>query len=207
VQYAAKPLGFGIRPAVVVVDYENAFTQAGEPFGWDCSAAIASTKQLLDAARGAEVPIFFAVVAYDDSDVAGGSDVWLRKHPSLSALRTGSSAVEVDSRLRRTPSEPLLVKKYASAFFGTTLTSRLNSQAVDTLLFAGCNTGGCVRATVVDAIQYGFFRSGRGDGQRPDPSVARPGPARSRLEVRREIVSLASAVDHLAATSRYASSG
>lgn len=50
----------------------------------------------------------------------------------------------------------LLVKKYASCFFGTDLVARLQSRRVDTVLLAGCTTSGCVRATAVDACSYGF---------------------------------------------------
>ena len=71
-------------------------------------------------------------------------------------LRTGTPEVELDQRLQRMPSEGWLVKKYASCFFGTDLSSRLLSQGIDTLLIAGCTTSGCVRATAVDALQTGF---------------------------------------------------
>ena len=54
------------------------------------------------------------------------------------------------------PSDSLLVKKYASCFFGTDLIPRLNNQRVDTLIITGCTTSGCVRATAVDAVQNGF---------------------------------------------------
>jgi nicotinamidase-related amidase len=64
--------------------------------------------------------------------------------------------VEVDPRLNRRPNEMLLVKKYASCFFGTDLASRLLSRRVDTLLITGCTTSGCVRASAVDACSYGF---------------------------------------------------
>ncbi len=47
-------------------------------------------------------------------------------------------------------------KKYPSVFFGTDLFSRLTGAGVDTLVVAGCSTSGCVRATVVDALSYGF---------------------------------------------------
>ena len=71
-------------------------------------------------------------------------------------LAEGSRWVEVDPRLRRRPTEILVNKKYASAFFGTALASTLNALRVDTLIVAGCTTSGCVRATVVDGLQYGL---------------------------------------------------
>jgi len=50
----------------------------------------------------------------------------------------------------------VLLKKYASCFFGTDLASRLISRGADTLIITGCTTSGCVRAGAVDALQYGF---------------------------------------------------
>jgi nicotinamidase-related amidase len=82
--------------------------------------------------------------------------VWFEKFPSLDNLREGNRDVELDGRLGRLPNERLVVKKYASAFFGTALASELIALGVDTLIVTGATTSGCVRATVVDALQNGF---------------------------------------------------
>ena len=71
-------------------------------------------------------------------------------------LKAGTNAVEVDKRLDMQPTDSLLVKKYASCFFGTDLASRLMNLHADTLIITGCTTSGCVRATAVDAVQNGF---------------------------------------------------
>ena len=71
-------------------------------------------------------------------------------------MKAGTPAVEVDQRLDMRPTDSLLVKKYASCFFGTDLVPRLMNQRVDTLIITGCTTSGCVRATAVDAVQSGF---------------------------------------------------
>jgi nicotinamidase-related amidase len=52
--------------------------------------------------------------------------------------------------------ERVLEKKYPSAFFGTTLATELRVAGVDTLVVCGVSTSGCVRATVLDAMCYGF---------------------------------------------------
>jgi nicotinamidase-related amidase len=54
------------------------------------------------------------------------------------------------------PAEPVIEKRYASAFFGTHLASTLTAAGIDTVIVAGCTTSGCVRATVVDALQNGL---------------------------------------------------
>jgi maleamate amidohydrolase len=50
----------------------------------------------------------------------------------------------------------VLTKLFASAFFGTALSSLLTAQRCDSLIVTGASTSGCVRATVVDALQLGF---------------------------------------------------
>jgi maleamate amidohydrolase len=64
--------------------------------------------------------------------------------------------VELDARLGRRDDEALVIKKYASAFFGTDLATRLTARGVDTILLCGCTTSGCVRASAVDGLQHGF---------------------------------------------------
>jgi N-formylmaleamate deformylase len=76
--------------------------------------------------------------------------------PALTELVAGSPACELDPRLERRPHEPLIMKKYTSSFFGTCLVPTLVSSGADTLVIVGASTSGCVRATVVDAVQFGF---------------------------------------------------
>lgn len=147
-------VGFGRHPAVVVVDLMRAFTDSRSPLGADLDAEIAATVELLAAAREARVPIVFVTTEYRaDLEDAG---VFVDKVPSLRELRSGSSAVGLDPRLGRREGEPILVKKFASAFFGTDLAERLRGNEIDTALIVGCTTSGCIRATVVDAMQHGF---------------------------------------------------
>lgn len=148
-------LGFGSRPALVIVDLVNGFTDPASPLGSSMTAEVEATKIVLGVARVKRIPTFFTTVAYDDSDLQD-SGVWAKKIAGLTILRNGSTAVQVDERLERAPDEAILVKKYASAFFGTDLGSRLTSRSIDTILIAGCSTSGCVRATAVDALQLGF---------------------------------------------------
>ena len=150
----AARVGFGRRPAVIVVDYIVGFTDRRSPLAGDFEPELAATRRLLGAARRARVPVFFTTVAYEaDLKDAG---LFVKKVPSLRYLKQGSRWVEVDPRLGRRKAEILIDKKYASAFFGTSLASTLTALQVDTLIVTGCTTSGCVRATVVDALQHGF---------------------------------------------------
>jgi maleamate amidohydrolase len=151
----ARTLGFGARPAVVVVDLTRGFTDPEMPLAADLDEEVGATARLLDAARLAGCPVYFANAQYDDPDLADAG-VWAQKIPANASLRTGSPGAELDPRLSRRPEEPVVVKKYASAYFGTDLASRLTSRGIDTILLAGCTTSGCVRATAVDGLQHGF---------------------------------------------------
>ena len=69
-------------------------------------------------------------------------------HPELAAFAPG---------LEPRAGETLITKQYASAFFATSLASTLTASGIDTVLIAGVSTSGCIRASAVDACQYGFI--------------------------------------------------
>jgi nicotinamidase-related amidase len=76
--------------------------------------------------------------------------------PSLGILLKGTPLVEVDQRIQPLPGERVFEKKYASAFFGTDLDVELRKLGVDTVIMTGCTTSGCIRASAIDSLQYGF---------------------------------------------------
>ena len=76
--------------------------------------------------------------------------------PSLNLLDAGSYWVEVDSRLGRLASEPLIEKQWASAFYQTNLHQQMGALSIDSLVIAGLTTSGCVRASAVDAMQHNY---------------------------------------------------
>ncbi|MDI2125960.1 isochorismatase family protein [Yinghuangia seranimata] len=146
----------GTRPAVVVVDLTRGFTEPGYPTGADLTDEVAATGDLLAAARRAGAPVVFTAIAYTPAEADGHAVVWLDKAPGMRALREGSDAVALDPRLPMRESDHLVVKKGASAFFGTGLAALLSGMGTDTVLVCGATTSGCVRATAVDAVQSGF---------------------------------------------------
>jgi nicotinamidase-related amidase len=159
-----RPTRRGSRPAVLVVDFTYGFTDTAYPTASDMGREIAATRELLDGARKVGVPIAFTTISYEDAHLS--SLPWLRKAPGLAALRAGTRLVEVDERLARRSGEPLVAKLGASAFFGTGLGTILASWRADTLIVTGATTSGCVRASVVDAVQSGY------DVLVPEPCVA-----------------------------------
>ncbi len=148
-------IGYGERPALIVIDLVRGFTNPEMPLGADLSAQISVTRHLIEASRETGIPIYYTTVSYEERDIRDAG-IWARKMSGIMTMRAGTPEVEVDPALGRLPEEPMITKKYASAFFGTDLLSRLNSQRIDTLLIAGCTTSGCVRATAVDAVQNGL---------------------------------------------------
>lgn len=146
-------IGFGARPCLLVVDITRGFTDPSLPLGADLTQVIDAINTLLRVARARDIPIIFSVVSYDDLREAG---LWIKKVPGLASLLAGSGGEVLDERLGRRPGEQILVKKFGSCFFGTPLASQLTAQGVDTVIVTGVSTSGCVRATVIDAVQNGF---------------------------------------------------
>lgn len=147
-------VGFGQRPALLIVDLIRGFTDQRSPLGGELETQVEAVQTLLAAARKSGVPSIFTTVSYGTDLQDAGK--WIRKIPSNSWLTEGSEWVEPDERLGRRSDETLLTKKYASCFFATDLAPRLISMNIDTLIIVGCTTSGCIRATAVDSCSYGF---------------------------------------------------
>jgi maleamate amidohydrolase len=147
--------GFGRRPALIVVDMTLGFTDPESPLGSDLDGPAEAIQRVLTAARPAEIPVVFTTVAYRESDKLTAA-AFIDKVPALLTLEAGSRWAEVDPRIAPRETEPVLNKLFASGFFGTGLSSLLTAAGADTLIVTGASTSGCVRATVVDALQYGF---------------------------------------------------
>lgn len=146
--------GFGDRAAVLVVDFQNGFTNPESPVGGDFSAEIAATASLLEAARSHGLPVAYTAVGFDPGLQDGSA--WLRKMPGLSVLVDGTAWCAIDERVAPVPGDPVWVKRASSAFFGTPLIPFLTAAQIDTLIVTGCVTSGCVRATTIDAVSWGY---------------------------------------------------
>jgi maleamate amidohydrolase len=167
-------LGFGRRPAVLVVDFINAYTTEGSPlFAAPVVAAVTETAAVLALAREKSVPVIYTRVIYNRNGLDGG--IFVKKVPALLKMVEGEPLADIVPQLPPAPQDVVIHKQYASAFFGTSLAAMLTAQGVDTLILAGCSTSGCIRATAVDGMQYGFRvivpRECVGD-RRPEPHEA-----------------------------------
>jgi maleamate amidohydrolase len=148
-------MGFGHSPAIIVVDFIRAYTMLGSPlYAPAVVEAVTATAPLLDAARKSGIPVIYTRVLYHRSGCDGG--LFVRKVPVLRGMVEGEVLADIVPELPPGPDDVILIKQYASAFFGTSLAAMLTAQGVDTLIITGCSTSGCVRATAVDAMQHGF---------------------------------------------------
>lgn len=148
-------VGWGARPAVVVIDLVRAYTHPDGPFALpDAAAAVRATAELVEAARSVGAPVCWTVVRYAPDLADGG--LFVRKVPALACFAEGASGGWGDLALAPAPREVVVVKQYASAFFGTSLATTLHASGVDTVVLAGVSTSGCVRATAMDALNSGF---------------------------------------------------
>jgi nicotinamidase-related amidase len=144
----------GERPAVLVVDFSCGFTDPESALGADMTDEVEATKRILDLARARGLAVIFTSIGFEPSLKDGG--LWLQKAPALADLQLGGHWVAIDPRLEPREDETVVLKKGASAFFGTNLAAILISQGVDTVILCGATTSGCVRATAVDLLQHGF---------------------------------------------------
>ena len=147
--------GFGQRPALLVIDVNVGFTDPASPLVCDLEDVVAAIRRLLDEFRRVKLPIVYTTVSYDEGDKVAAA-AFIDKIPALLTLEAGSPWVEIDPRIAPLPGEPVLNKLFASAFFGTPLSSLLASGGCDSVVVTGASTSGCVRATAVDAIQHGY---------------------------------------------------
>jgi maleamate amidohydrolase len=146
--------GFGRHPGVLVVDFCQGMTDPRSPLGSDMSAALACTARLLEVGRARGVPIVYTTVKYALGCADGGA--FVEKVPALRIFEEGGPWSSIDERVTPHAGEVVLVKKFASAFFGTNAASLFVSYGVDTIIVCGSTTSGCVRASALDALQSGF---------------------------------------------------
>lgn len=145
----------GSRPALLIVDVVLAYLTEGSALFMETAAAARdSNTRLAAAARAAGVPVMFTNVQYKPNGSDGG--LFYKKAPVLKAFIEGSPLGAFPPELTPQPGEAVFTKQYPSAFFGTGLAEGLHAEGIDTLLITGYSTSGCVRASALDAMQYGF---------------------------------------------------
>ncbi len=157
---ARARFGFGEKLAIVNVDPQKSYTR---PDLYK-TAYITDPRQMehineiSKLARKRSMPVVWTHVAYMDN--AADAGVWGTRTDtpdSLQNIKQGSDRSEFDDRLEIDRSvDAVYEKRMPSAFFETRLASFLTWHKVDTVVVTGGSTSGCVRATAVDALSYGY---------------------------------------------------
>lgn len=148
-------IGFGEHPALLIVDFINAYITPASPlYAPDVVTAVNETVSLLEQARRKQIPVVYTKVLYNKNFKDGG--LFVQKVPALKMMVEGEPLAEIVPSLTPLETDIVIIKQYASAFFGTPLAAALTALGVDTLLLTGCSTSGCIRASAVDGMQHGF---------------------------------------------------
>ena len=147
---------WGLRPALVLIDFAQAYFDPAQPLygGEGCQTALENAAKLAPVAREAGVPVVFTEVKYTPGGADGGA--FYSKVPALSCFDAGTDSQRLADGLSMESDDILITKQYPSAFFGTSLDATLRWLNVDTLILTGVTTSGCVRASCIDSISYGF---------------------------------------------------
>jgi len=148
-------IGFGRRPALILIDLVRAYFDPECELYADCDDALASALRLRDLARQAGVPVIYTNVTYLPDGSNGGR--FFQKAKPLRNFTHGNPMGHWADGLEPGAGELVISKQYPSAFFGTSLAPTLTSWGVDTLVHTGVSTSGCVRATCVDCCSHGFI--------------------------------------------------
>ncbi|MFJ3666886.1 isochorismatase family protein [Streptomyces sp. NPDC090106] len=151
-----RRVGWGERPAVLLVDAVRAYADPASGL-WLRTAqkALSAMAALASAAREAGAPVVFTAVHYE-GDPALDAPHFRRKVPGLDAFRAGGPFAGFTELCAPAEGDLVVRKHYPSAFFGTGLDRLLADRGVDTVVVGGFSTSGCVRASALDALQYGF---------------------------------------------------
>lgn len=147
-------VGFGSRPALLLIDFCQAYFEPGNALYSEVDEALASALRVRAAARAAGVPVILTNVVYHPSGFDGGR--FFEKAMPLKNFLKGSPMGAWGPGLAPFDDELVISKQYPSAFFGTSLASTLTAAGVDSVILTGLTTSGCIRASCIDSMSHGF---------------------------------------------------
>jgi len=152
--FDSNRIGFGAWPGIVVVDFMKAFTDPRYPLGGRpmVERAVNNTRIILAAARNANIPVASCYTAYTSERDAPRwkIDVVVKE------FHHGHPCTVLDERIYDPTYDMIVCKTGPSIFFSTPVAQYFIKERVDTVIVTGCNTSGCIRASVNDAFSYGF---------------------------------------------------
>lgn len=160
--------GFGKKPALIIIDVNYDFVgvrpmpileavkksrNASGEQGW---AAISQIAKILNISRQKNIPIFYSNILRRSDNWDSGGWKWKnsRNQEQCSNGNAPRKGSQFPAEIAPLDHEFVIWKQRPSIFFGTTMISHLIELGVDTLIFCGGTTSGCVRASVLDAFSY-----------------------------------------------------
>lgn len=156
--YAKQGFGAQLEPVapygLLIIDLVNGFADPEVFGGGNIPNAIENTQELLALAREKGWPVAHTRIVFADDQ--SDNNIFTIKVPSMLSLLEDSHNSQIVPELTPAAGELVVRKTVPSAFFGTSLAAWLTQRGVQTLVVAGAVTSGCVRASVVDAMQLGF---------------------------------------------------
>jgi maleamate amidohydrolase len=152
--YGDVRTGFGLKPGIVVVDFQLGFTDPRFPLGRSehVQRAVDNTALLLKAARAAGAPVASCYTAYSSERDA----LRWKVRAVIEDFRHDWEGAKLDPRIHDPEYDAVYCKAGPSIFFGTSVAQYLVQERVDTVIVTGCTTSGCVRASIIDAFSLGF---------------------------------------------------
>lgn len=148
-------IGFGKKPALVLIDFAEAYFEPSSPLFAGVDAALESALKIRSAARKKGLPVILTSVNLHPSGLDGGR--FFQKAKPLACFTAGNPLGAFAEGLEPFEDEFVVTKQYPSAFFGTSLAPLLTSMGVDNVILTGLTTSGCVRASCVDSMSHGFI--------------------------------------------------
>ncbi|HUH87604.1 MAG TPA: N-carbamoylsarcosine amidohydrolase [Pusillimonas sp.] len=139
---------------LLIIDLVNGFADPAVFGGGNIPQAIDNTVPLLAEARKRGWPVAHTRIVFADD--GADHNIFTLKVPSMLGLKEADHNSAIVPQLAPAEGEYVVRKTVPSAFFGTSLAAWLTQRGVQTLVVAGAVTSGCVRASVVDAMQLGF---------------------------------------------------
>jgi nicotinamidase-related amidase len=160
-----KRVGFGARPALVIIDAQNYMVGATGPddrldYPSACATgrpAVDVIHRLAEAFRASGRPVFYTrnVARRDGRDMG----VKRLKRGILDIegwYLEGTKGSEIVPAIAPQPQDVVMVKTKQSGFHGTPLLDLLIAGGIDTVVITGGSTSNCVRATAFDSTSYNF---------------------------------------------------
>ncbi len=145
------------KTALLVIDVQRVYMEPEPMVTSDGDDLIEKCARLIESAREAGVPVVFVQHLSDDQP---DDPVLIGVHPELG----------------RAEGEPVIQKRFGSAFFQTDLEETLADLDAETLYISGLATFGCVNATVMCAVCKGYdtvvVKDAHGSSGFPDTPAA-----------------------------------